>query len=50
MATLAELYEYLEKKRDNKHIEKVFLYDTFYQKNNQRHDLRFFYGGKLNSW
>ena len=29
MATLAELYEYLEKKRDNKHIEKVFLYDTF---------------------
>lgn len=29
MATLAELYEYLEKKRDNKHIENVFLYDTF---------------------
>ena len=29
MATLAELYEFLEKKQDNKHIDRVFLYDTF---------------------
>ncbi len=29
MATLAELYEFLEKKQDNEHIDRVFTYDEF---------------------
>ena len=29
MTTLVELYNFLEKKRDNKHIDSMFSYDTF---------------------
>ena len=29
MVTLAELYNFLEKKQDNEHIDSVFSYDTF---------------------
>lgn len=29
MATLAELYEFLEKKQDDKQIDRMFSYDTF---------------------
>ena len=29
MATLAELYEFLEKKKDDEHIDNAFSYDTF---------------------
>ena len=29
MTTLAELYNYLEKKRDNEHIDSMFSYEAF---------------------
>lgn len=29
MATLTELYEFLEKKQDDKQIDRMFSYDTF---------------------
>lgn len=37
MSTITELYIFLEKKRDEEHINKVFSYDAFRQTNALKH-------------
>ena len=46
MATLAELYEFLEKKQDDSHLDSIFSYDAFLPVEHQKHVLRFLHGGK----
>ncbi len=48
MAALAKLYEFLEKKRDEEHIDSMFLfsYDAFSPEESPLYGLGFFRGGK----
>lgn len=42
MATLAELYEFLEKIQDDKQIDRTSSMTHFHSKNDSKHGLRFF--------
>lgn len=48
MATLAELYEFLETKQDDSHLDSRFSYDAFLPVEQPKAVLRFLHGGKLN--
>ena len=46
MADLKKPYDCLEKKRDDEHIDSVFLFSDFHQKNGLKHGLRLIHDGK----